>query len=85
MKKIILLLLLSISLSSKQSHLYSIQNLFSRYKIDIDTKSDKGWIRLFNSYERLDKYGYFYSEKEKKDIKIFFKTRLDNKKERVLK
>jgi len=68
MKKIIISLLLIMSLSSAnigESSYGEFKNIIYRNNIDLDSKSAKGWIRLFNSRGKIDDYGYSLTEEER--------------------
>lgn len=80
MKKIILIivLLFDISSISEEPKKFFEVTLFKN-NIDIDTKSIKGWIRLFNSREKMNKHKIYMPEEERKiileELKIEYQKR----------
>jgi len=49
---------------------------------DIESKSVKGWIRIFNSDDRLKDYGIYISEKQRIIFLSYFKHKLEEKQNR---
>lgn len=71
MKLVIVLLLLS--LTSNVSAVPSkseIQQILSYRNMKIESKSDRGWIRMINNPVRMEKYNF--SEEEKDDMYEYF-------------
>ena len=71
MKLVIVLLLLS--LTSNVSAVPSkseIQHILSYRNMKMESKSDRGWIRLINNPVRMEKYNF--SEEEKEDMYEYF-------------
>ena len=81
MKKILISILLVISISFatvENVEVYDeFNNIMYRNEIDLDSKSTKGWIRLFNSIEKINNYGYSISEYERLLIITELKERMD--------
>ena len=76
MKKLFLSWLLVISISTTiltGSEYNEFKNIMFRNEIDLDSKSLKGWIRLFNSKEKINNYGYTITEYERNIILIELK------------
>jgi len=48
-----------------------VKNVFVREEIDLDSKSIKGWIRLFNSDDKLNKYEIYVNPEEKRNIILY--------------
>ena len=69
------LLLLLTSLCSAQSDSRSFNKIIYDNNIDVSTKSLKAWIRIFNSQERIDEYGYKLSAVERFTVLKGFKDR----------
>lgn len=75
MKKIILIIVLLFdipSISEEPFRFFEV-TLFKN-NIDIDTKSIKGWIRLFNSREKMNEHKIYLPEEERKIILEELKT-----------
>jgi hypothetical protein len=53
--------------------------IIERNDLDIDSKSIKGWIRIFNSRDKIYDYGYDISDYEREMMIKYFKE-LKNKK-----
>jgi len=65
---IIFLLVLTLNANSTQdcsSATPEIKSIFIRNDIDLEAKSNKGWIRIFNSKEKILHYGYKVNEYER--------------------
>lgn len=44
------------------------RELLTEKRIDLDTKTIKGWIRLFKNREKLNQYGVYLSKTETLDL-----------------
>jgi hypothetical protein len=52
-----------------------IQSIFYRENIDLDAKSLKGWMRVFNSNSKLKDHDIYVTDEEKNIILIFLKNK----------
>lgn len=68
-----LVVILSGNLSAKTLNSNSVQSILYRENVDLDVKSIKGWMRVFNSQSKLEHYEICVSEKEKEKILLFLK------------
>jgi len=86
-KVFILLLLFSLSFGSPiaedKYNKYAIENrvltIFRNNQIDIDSKSFKGWIRIFNSRRKLEDYNIYVDEKNRILVLKYFKMKYNHK------
>jgi len=53
--------------------------IFRNNGIDIDSKSIKGWIRIFKSRDKLMDYNIYVEEKERKVVLLYLRKRYNNK------
>jgi len=64
-------------------HMYEneeyIQKLTKDHGLYLKTKSIKGWIRLFNNDERLEKRNYMFGDIERRRIKKYLKMKQTEK------
>jgi len=56
-----------------------VVRIFRENKMDIDAKSYKGWIRVFNSKEKTKDYNFVINYDERKMILNFFRKKYQNK------
>ena len=53
----------------------TINYILYREKIDLDAKSLRGWLRVFNSNDKMRRYGIFVTDEERELIIIYLKQR----------
>lgn len=69
--ELVIVLLLSLTLTSEAVPSKSeIQHILSYRNMKMESKSDRGWIRLINNPVRMEKYNF--SEEEKEDMYEYF-------------
>jgi len=76
MKNVIFLFLIITILYSKDLNHFSVKyckNILTANNLDEDSKSLKGWLRLFNSPEKLKYYDIYISEEDRKLMIIYFR------------
>jgi len=66
-----LIVLLSGNLNASEFILEDAQSILYRENVDLDAKSLKGWMRVFNSNSKLKEYEIFITLEEKERILLF--------------
>jgi hypothetical protein len=87
MKYIIILIISSMLLFSspiEKYYRYDPEEIILINNIDIDGKSIKGWIRIFNSEEKCNDYGFDMNESERETLLSYMREK-QNKKNRKYK
>lgn len=51
--------------------------ILDRNKLTENIKSNKGWLRLLNSKEKMERYGIVLSSLEQKILKDYFRNKSD--------
>ena len=59
-----------------------LMSILTKINYDIDSKSIKGWIRIFNSQEKLHDYEIYISDFKRKEILWYLKYKLYNKEQK---
>jgi len=78
----LILLLSSNGYTKSTSYKYDqkiVEEVLIREEIDLDSKSLKGWIRLFNSRDKINAYDIYISIEERKQMLLYLNC-LYNKK-----
>jgi len=83
---VILLMFCNVAVPKEtQEYMYIKEELITALRdsgCDIEAKSIKGWIRIFNSDDRLEDYGIYISEKQRIIFLSYFKHKLEAKQNR---
>lgn len=66
-----LVVLLSGNLNASEFILDDARSILYRENVDLDAKSLKGWMRVFNSNSKLKEYEIFITLEEKERILLF--------------
>lgn len=77
---IAILIITTLSASSANARYISghdVQTILYRENIDLDAKSLKGWMRVFNSDSKLNDYEIYVTEEEKELILIYLNKLFD--------
>jgi len=83
----LILLLSSNGYTKSTSYKYDqkiVEEVLIREEIDLDSKSLKGWIRLFNSRDKINAYDIYISIEERKQMLLYLNC-LYNKKNKKIK
>lgn len=79
MRIFLILIISSILVLSTPTYNYGIrktpQDIINANNIDIDSKSLKGWIRIFNSKTKTDDYGFYLSDNERSMLLIYMREK----------
>ncbi len=81
-KYLIISLMISVITLSANSDIpltvdYQAKSVLYRENIDLDAKSLKGWLRVFNSHSKLRNYEIYVDDSERKLV-IIYLTKLFN-------
>lgn len=86
MRKIMMFLIIfaffTVNIDGQSSMIKEEKNLDSYFRdldLDFDSKSLKGWIRIFNSDDKLDSYDIYVTKENKIIILEILMDRLNNK------
>lgn len=87
MKKIFIILIISHNLSSEPAEapvpIYfnqkAISDIVYKNSLDLDMKSNEGWIRVIKSKERLFEYGIIITLEEQIMLLEYFKKQIEEK------
>jgi len=70
-----LVLMLSGNLSASEFLFREVKSILYRENVDLDAKSLKGWMRVFNSNSKLREHGIFVTIEEKEKVLLFLHKR----------
>jgi len=73
-----LVFLLSGSMNASELNMEDVHTILYRENVDLDAKSLKGWMRVFNSNSKLREYKIFVSVEEKEKVLLFLKELYTN-------
>ncbi len=67
----ILILILNLHLQAANIEIKTVADIFIREKIDLDAKSLKGWMRVFNSNSKLNDYDIYVTKEERESVLLY--------------